>query len=56
MSTYMHPVTTDDLKRYRDAGLEEVGLLNFDIPNTERDLTERIKRMARKFVKPAAKL
>jgi hypothetical protein len=26
----------DDLKRYRDAGLEEVGgLLNFDIPNSE---------------------
>jgi len=55
-SPYMHPVTTDDLKRYRDAGLEEVGLLNFDIPNTERDLTEKIERMAREFVKPAAKL
>jgi probable F420-dependent oxidoreductase len=55
-SPYMHPVTTDDLKRYRDAGLEEVGLLNFDIPNSERDLTARIERMAKEFVEPAAKL
>jgi probable F420-dependent oxidoreductase len=55
-SPYKHPVTTDDLKRYRDAGLEEVGLLNFDILNTERDLTARIERMAKEFVEPAAKL
>ncbi len=55
-SPYMHPVTTDDLKRYRDAGLDEVGLLNFETPNTERDLTARIERMAKEFVEPAAKL
>ena len=55
-SPYKHPVTTDDLERYRDAGLEEVTLLNFDILNTERDLTARIERMAKEFVEPAAKL
>jgi hypothetical protein len=55
-SPYKRPVTPDDLKRYRDAGLEEVGLLNFDIPNSERDLTARIERMAKEFVEPAAKL
>jgi probable F420-dependent oxidoreductase len=55
-SPYKHPVTTDDLKHYRDAGLEEVGLLNFDILNTERDLTTRIERMAKEFVEPAANL
>jgi probable F420-dependent oxidoreductase len=56
VSPYMHPVTADDLKRYRDAGLKEVGLLNFDVPNTERDLIARIERMAKEFVEPAAKL
>jgi probable F420-dependent oxidoreductase len=55
-SPYMHPVTTDDLKRYSDAGLQEVELINFDILNTERDLTARIERMAKEFVEPAAKL
>jgi probable F420-dependent oxidoreductase len=55
-SPYKHPVTTDDLKRYSDAGLEEIGLFNFDILNTERDLTARIERMAKEFVEPAAKL
>ena len=55
-SPYKHPVTTDDLKRYSDAGLEEVELINFDILNTERDLTARIERMAKEFVEPAAKL
>ena len=55
-SPYKHPVTTDDLERYRDAGLAEVTLLNFDILNTERDLTARIERMAKEFVEPAAKL
>jgi probable F420-dependent oxidoreductase len=55
-SPYKHPVTTDDLERYRDAGLAEVTLLNFDILNTERDLTARIERIAKEFVEPAAKL
>jgi len=36
--------------------LEEVELINFDILNTERDLTARIERMAKEFVEPAAKL
>jgi len=43
-------------KRYRDAGLEEVGLLNFDILNSERDLTAIIERMAKECVESAAKL
>jgi probable F420-dependent oxidoreductase len=55
-SPYNHPVTADDLKRYSDAGLEEVELINFDILNTERDLTARIERMAKEFVELAAKL
>jgi len=55
-SPYRHPVTTDHLKRYSDASLEEVGLLNFDILNSERDLTASIERMAKECVESAAKL
>ena len=50
------PANAGDTKRYNDAGLEEVELVNFDILNTERDLTARIERMAKEFVEPALKL
>jgi hypothetical protein len=39
--------------RNRDAALEEVGLVDFDIPNSERDLTASIERMGKEFVEPA---
>jgi hypothetical protein len=52
----MKPMTVDDLKRYRDLGVDEVATLIFYIPPTERELIARIERVARDFVEPAAKL
>ena len=56
VSPYGKTITKDDLKRYRDLGVEEVPLVNFDIPPTERELVARIEQLARDFVEPAAKL
>ncbi len=56
VSPYMKPMTPDDLKRYRDLGVDEVALVNFDIPPGERELIARIEQVARDFVDPAAKL
>ncbi len=56
VSPYAKPITTDDLKRYRDAGADEVVLVVFDIPSSVQELTKRIEQMAKDFVEPAMKL
>jgi alkanesulfonate monooxygenase SsuD/methylene tetrahydromethanopterin reductase-like flavin-dependent oxidoreductase (luciferase family) len=56
VSPYTDPITTDDLKRYRDAGVDEVALLMRDRPQSASDLLAGIERMAREFVEPAARL
>jgi probable F420-dependent oxidoreductase len=56
VSPYEKPVTTDDMKRYRDAGADEVVHVVFDIPPTVAELTRRLERMAKEFVEPAMKL
>ena len=55
VSPYINPIKTDDLKRYRDAGVDEIALLA-GRPGTEVEMVERIEQMAREFVEPAAKL
>jgi alkanesulfonate monooxygenase SsuD/methylene tetrahydromethanopterin reductase-like flavin-dependent oxidoreductase (luciferase family) len=55
-SPYMKPITPDDLKRYRDAGLDEIALVLFDAPATEREMVTQLEKMAREYVEPAAKL
>ena len=55
VSPYTNPIKTDDLKRYRDAGVDEIALLA-GRPGTEVEMVERIEQMAREFVEPAAKL
>jgi probable F420-dependent oxidoreductase len=50
------PIKPDDLKRYRDAGAEEVALLSLTPPNSERELVTGMEQMAREFVEPAMKL
>ena len=47
---------TDDLKRYRDAGVEEIALLGWGRTRTERDVTTELEQMAREFVESAARL
>jgi len=56
VSPYTNPIKPDDLKRYRDAGAEEVELVVFDIPPTEREMVKRLEQMAREFVEAAARL
>ena len=56
VSPYTDPITADDLKRYRDAGVEEVALLMRGTPQTEAEIVPRLEQMAREFVEPAAKL
>ena len=56
VSPYTNPMKTDDLKRYRDAGVEEIALLALGRPRTERDVIAGLEQMAREFVEPAAKL
>src|SRR5262249_30710374 len=46
----------DDLKRYRDAGVEEIALLGSGRARTEGEMIAGLEQMAREFVEPAAKL
>ena len=54
VSPYTQAVTVDDLKRYRDAGADEVELIFLGAPNDERELISHLERLAREFVEPAA--
>ena len=56
VSPYINPIKTDDLKRYRDAGVEEVVLLALDRSRSERELIAQLEQMTREFVEPGAKL
>lgn len=56
VSPYAKPVSTDDLKRYRDAGADEVVLLSLGPPSSVGEAIQRMEQMARDFVEPAAKL
>jgi len=49
-------VTHDDLKRYREAGVDELVLGNVVDLNTEPEIASRLEQMARDWVEPAAKL
>jgi probable F420-dependent oxidoreductase len=56
VSPYAKPLKPDDLKRYRDAGVDEVAIINFDIPPSEREMVAKIEQIARDAVEPAAKI
>ena len=56
LSPYTKPITRDDLKRYRDLGVDELGLIDFNPPSSERDLIAKMEQMARDWVEPAAKI
>jgi alkanesulfonate monooxygenase SsuD/methylene tetrahydromethanopterin reductase-like flavin-dependent oxidoreductase (luciferase family) len=49
-------ITSDDLKRYRDGGVDELVLGNVADVNTEREIVSRLEQVARDWVEPAAKL
>ncbi len=56
VSPYAKPVGTDDLKRYRDAGADEVVLVSLRPPSSTGDAIQRMEQMARDFVEPASRL
>ena len=56
VSPYTNPITTDDLKRYHDAGVEEIVLIGWGRATPEPELVALLEQMAREFVEPAAKL
>ena len=56
VSPYTNPIKTDDLKGYRDAGVEEIAFLASGRSRSEREMIVELEQMAREFVEPAAKL
>ncbi len=56
ISPYTKPITRDDLKRYRDAGVDELGLINFSPPTNEREMIAQLEQTAREWVEPAARV
>jgi probable F420-dependent oxidoreductase len=56
VSPYTNPIKTDDLKRYRDAGVEEIALLTMNRPRSQQDMIAGLEQIAREFIEPAAKL
>jgi len=50
------PIKPDDLKRYRDAGTDEVAVLTLRAPGSEHELVAGMERIAREYVEPAAKM
>ena len=56
VSPYAEPITADDLKRYRDAGADEVALLLRGRPRDAAEMVAGMEQLARDFVEPAAKL
>jgi probable F420-dependent oxidoreductase len=49
-------ITKDDFKRYRDAGVDELVLVNAMELNTERETVNRLEQAARDWVEPAARI
>jgi alkanesulfonate monooxygenase SsuD/methylene tetrahydromethanopterin reductase-like flavin-dependent oxidoreductase (luciferase family) len=56
VSPYVRPITLDDLKRYRDAGADEVELIFLDVPQDDRQIIQQLETLARQFVEPGSKL
>lgn len=56
VSPYTKPCTVDDLKRYRDAGVDEVVLIKLRPPRAEDEVARDLEQIAREWVEPAARL
>jgi probable F420-dependent oxidoreductase len=50
------PITPDDLKRYRDAGVEEFVLTGLRAPHTPEEAQSVLEKAAREWLEPAARL
>jgi len=54
VSPYSKPISKDDLKRYRDAGADEVVLITLRPPRAEGENLADLEKIAREWVEPAA--
>jgi probable F420-dependent oxidoreductase len=50
------PITPDDLKRYRDAGVEEFVITSLRAPHTPEEAQSVLEKAAREWLEPASKL
>jgi hypothetical protein len=56
VSPYTKEIKPDDVKRYRDAGVDELVLVRMRPPQDEASLVKDIEQIARDWIEPAAKL
>ena len=56
VSPYTKQITKDDLKRYRDAGVQEVVLIKLRPPRAEDEVVKDLEEIARDWVEPGARL
>jgi len=56
VSPYVQPAKPDDLKRYRDAGVEELVIVPAFIPRNAEEGTKMANDVARTWMEPASKL
>src|SRR5229473_3709480 len=56
VSPYTKKITPDDLKRYRDAGVDELVMVNLRPPREEAETIKDLENIARDWVEPAARL
>jgi probable F420-dependent oxidoreductase len=56
VSPYTKPIKPDDLKRYRDAGADEVVLIKLRPPREEKDMIANLEEIAREWVEPAGRV
>jgi probable F420-dependent oxidoreductase len=56
VSPYTKKITPDDLMRYRDAGVDEIVLINLRPPRAADETRKDLDQIARDWVEPAARL
>jgi probable F420-dependent oxidoreductase len=56
VSPYTKKISSDDLKRYRDAGVDELVLVNLRPARAAAETTQEVRQFARDWVEPAARL
>jgi probable F420-dependent oxidoreductase len=56
VSPYTKAITTDDLKRYRDAGVHEIVIINIRPPRSVEEAATRLEEAAKTWLEPASKL
>ena len=56
VSPYTKSITPDDLKRYRDAGVQELVIVNIRPPKTVAEAATRLEEAAKTWLEPASKL